>query len=125
MTLNEIKDILQCEVITGEDRLNMEVKMCCGSDLMSDVLAFAKAGALLLTGLANRQVIRTAEVADIRAVVLVRGKRPDAEMVALAREQNLPLMVTNLLLYEACGRLYQAGLPGCGEVPAAESGILG
>ncbi len=125
MTLNEVKHILQCEVIAGEDRLNTEVRMGCGSDLMSDVLAFTKADALLLTGLANRQVIRTAEVADIRAVVLVRGKRPDAEMVALAREQGIPLMVTNVLLYEACGRLYRAGLPGCSEVPAAEGGTAG
>jgi len=113
MTLDEVRRILECEVITGEDQLQTEVKMCCGCDLMSDVLSFIKAGALLMTGLANRQAVRTAEVADVCAIVFVRGKRPDEETVALAKEKNIPLMVTNLLLYEACGRLYSRGLPGC------------
>ena len=113
MKLEEVRRILECEVITGEDRLDTEIKMVCGCDLMSDVLAFIKADALLLTGLANRQAIRTAEVADVRAVVFVRGKRLDEETVALAEEKGLPVLVTDLLLYEACGRLYAQGLPGC------------
>ena len=114
MKLEEVKEILGCEVITGEDRLAIEVRAGCGCDLMSDVLAFIKPDALLLTGLSTRQVVRTAQVADVRAVVFVRGKRPDAETVALARENGLPMMVTELLLYEACGRLYERGLKGCG-----------
>lgn len=113
MKLEEAKRILECEVITGEDRLDTEIKMVCGCDLMSDVLAFAKADALLLTGLANRQAVRTADVADIRAVVFVRGKRPEEEAIALAKEKGLPVLITDLLLYEACGRLYAQGLPGC------------
>jgi predicted transcriptional regulator len=114
MTLEEVKRILECEVITGEDRLGMEIKTGCGCDMMSDVLAFIKADSLLLTGLANRQAVRTAQVADIRAIVFVRGKRPDPETIALANEMQLPILVTKLLLYEACGRLYANGLPGCG-----------
>jgi predicted transcriptional regulator len=114
MTLEEVKRVLGGEVITGEDRLDTEVKAGCGCDMMSDVLAFVKADALLLTGLVNRQAIRTAQVADVRAIVFVRGKRPDPETVALARETGLPVLVTDLLLYEACGRLYAHGLPGCG-----------
>jgi len=114
MTLEEVKQILECEVITGEDRLGTEIKVGCGCDLMSDVLAFTKPDALLLTGLANRQAVRTAQVADVRAIVFVRGKRPDEGAVALAREKGLPVLVTDLLLYEACGRLYARGLEGCG-----------
>jgi len=113
MTLEEIREILECEVITGEDRLATEVKTGCGCDLMSDVLAFIKADSLLLTGLAKPQAVRTAQVADVRAIVFVRGKQPDEQTIALAKESGLPLMVTNLLLYEACGRLYAHGLPGC------------
>ena len=120
MTLKEVKQILGCEVLSGEDRLDTEVKTGCGCDMMSDVLAFIKADSLLLTGLTTRQTIRTAQVADIRAVVFVRGKRPDADTVALAREMGLPLMVTDLLLYEACGRLYGNGLPGCGGESKAD-----
>jgi len=130
MTLEEVKRILGCEMITGEDRLDVEVKTGCGCDLMSDVLAFIKADSLLLTGLVGRQAVRTAQVADIRAVVFVRGKRPDAETVALAKEMRLPLMVTDLLLYEACGRLYANGLPGCGgesktDLPRRACGTAG
>jgi len=114
MTLAEVKEILECAVVTGEDRLDIEVKTGCGCDLMSDVLSFIKPHALLLTGLANRQAVRTAQVADVRAIVFVRGKRPDADTVALAKEKDLPLLVTDLRLYEACGRLYMHGLRGCG-----------
>jgi len=112
MTLEEAKRILEAEVVTGEDRLDTEVKTGCGCDLMSDVLAFIKPDSLLLTGLVNRQSVRTAEVADVRAIVFVRGKRPDTETIELAKEKHIPLLVTKLLLYEACGRLYQHGLPG-------------
>jgi predicted transcriptional regulator len=113
MKLTEVKQILDCEVLTGEEHLDAEIRMACGCDLMSDVLSFIKADSLLMTGLSSRQVVRTAQVADIRAVVFVRGKRPDAETVALARESGLPLLVTGRFLYEACGLLHAAGLPGC------------
>ena len=113
MKLSEVKRILDCEVLTGEEYLDTEVKMACGCDLMSDVLSFIKADSLLMTGLSTRQVVRTAEVADIRGIVFVRGKRPDAGTIELARETRLPLLVTGKFLYEACGLLYAAGLPGC------------
>ena len=88
--------------------------MGCGADLMSDVLAFTHTGTLLMTGLTNPQVIRAAEMAGILAIVFVRGKLPPTETVALAEEKGIPLLASKHTLYETCGRLYQAGLPGCG-----------
>ncbi len=91
----------------------VQITSGAGADLMSDVLAFINPGALLLTGLTNVQCVRTALIADVKALVYVRGKRPDAASVALAREHNLPLLCTPLTMFEACGRLYQVGLPPC------------
>ncbi len=116
LTLQEIKEILDCEVITGEEKMDMILETACGADLMSDVLAFARPHCLLLTGLTNPQVIRTAEVADIKAIVFVRGKRPDQQTILLAKEKEIPLLTTRYLMYESCGRLYQAGLPGESEL---------
>jgi hypothetical protein len=82
---------------------------------MSDVLAFIKPASILLTGLANAQVVRTAVVADIRAIVYVRNKQPDPKAVELAREGGIPLLTTPLLMFEACGRLYARGLKGGSE----------
>ena len=115
MTLEEVKEILKAEVITGSDNLQMEVKMGCGCDLMSDVLAFVKSESLLLTGLTNIQVIRTAEMADIAAICFVRGKKPDEETIRLAESKGLPLLTTQLPMYESCGQLYKKGLVGCSE----------
>ncbi len=114
MRLEEVKKILEAEVLIDPgNNLEMEVEMGCGCDLMSDVLAFAKSGSLLLTGLTNPQVVRTAEVADIKAICFVRGKRPDQETIRLAKNKGLPLLVTKLPMFESCGRLYQKGLRGC------------
>ncbi len=115
MTLEEVKEILNAEVITGSNNLQMEIKMGCGSDLMSDVLAFTKAESLLLTGLTNTQVIRTAEMADIVAICFVRGKKPDEETIGLAKSKGLPLLMTQLPMFESCGQLYKNGLIGCSE----------
>jgi predicted transcriptional regulator len=115
MILEKIKEILKAEVIDGADNLQMEIKMGCGCDLMSDVLAFIKPGSLLLTGLTNPQVIRTAEMADIKAICFVRGKKPDRETVELAKSKNVPLLLINLPMFEACGKLYKEGLVGCSE----------
>ncbi|UCC90588.1 MAG: hypothetical protein JSW24_05580, partial [Dehalococcoidia bacterium] len=82
---------------------------------MSDVLAFTKPESLLLTGLTNAQVIRTAEMAEIAAVCFVRGKKPDEETIRLAKSKSIPLLVTQLPLFESCGRLYKKGLIGCSE----------
>jgi predicted transcriptional regulator len=110
MTLNEISKLLSCEVFCGENLLYMEIKFGCASDLMSDVLAFSRSGALLLTGLVNTQTIHTAFIADINAVVFVRRKKPDDDMVALAREKKIPLLGTSYSMYEAAGILYKNGL---------------
>jgi len=116
MILEKIKEILKAEVIAGAEELQMEIKMGCGCDLMSDVLAFIKPSSLLLTGLTNPQVIRTAEMADIKAVCFVRGKKPDRETVELAKSKNIPLLLTDLPMFEACGKLYKEGLVGCSEI---------
>ncbi len=110
MTLNEIKDILQAEVLTCNCDMNVTVDRGCSSDLMSDVLAFSTPGALLITGLVNDAVIRTAEIATIKAIVFVRGKRPKKETIVLAEEKKIPLLATNLTMFEASGRLYEKGL---------------
>ncbi|MDU2065728.1 MAG: DRTGG domain-containing protein, partial [Sporomusaceae bacterium] len=105
-------EILAAEVLCGGEWLSREVDSVCGADLMSDVLAFTHENTLLLTGLTNIQVIRTAEMSDLIGIVFVRGKRPGGEVLKLAYLNQLPLLATELPLYEACGRLYQAG---CGQ----------
>lgn len=113
MTLAEVKDLLGCEVIWGDGLLGAIVDAGCSADMMSDLLAYAKPGGLLLTGLINPQSVRTADITEMRGIVYVRGKRPDAESIHLAKEKNIPLLGTELLMYETCGRLYAAGLKGC------------
>ncbi len=115
MKLRDVKEILAADVLVGEDKLDMEVKTAFGADLMSDVLAFAKAGSLLLTGLTNDQVIRTADILDIAAIILVRGKRATADTINLAKELNIPILSTKYILFETAGRLYEKGIVGCIE----------
>ena len=115
MTLGEVKKILDAEVIVGHDRLDLEVKDAGCADLMSDVLVFCKAGCLLLTGLNNPQVVRTADVLDIAAIVIVRGKRPLPETIQLAEELQIPILTTKYILFESVGRLYAKGIVGCIE----------
>lgn len=117
MRLKKIKKILNAKVIVGSGALDLDIKMGCGCDLMSDVLAFTKPGTLLLTGLTNIQVIHTAEIAEIKAICFVRGKKPDKETIRLAKDKNIPLLLTSLPLFESCGRLYKNGLIGCYETP--------
>nr|MBC7246096.1 hypothetical protein [Chloroflexota bacterium] len=114
MTLAEVLSIIEGKVISSNADLSKEVSMACGADLMSDVLAFTHAGTLLMTGLTNPQVVRTAEMAGIVAIVFVRGKLPPPETVALAEEKGIPLLASKYTMYETCGRLYQAKLPSCG-----------
>jgi len=115
MTLEEIVAILDGSCLTRRNHLEKEVQTGCGCDLMSDVLAFIKPHALLLTGLTNSQVVRTAEMADVQAICFVRGKKPSKEVIALAEEKEIALLATSLPLFEACGRLYRSGLAGCSE----------
>ncbi len=117
--LGNIKRIINGKnILESKDQDEIEISMACGSDLMSDVLAFIKKNSLLFTGLTNPQVIRTAEVADIVAICFVRGKKPDLETIRLARQKGIPLISTDLPMYESCGRLYEKGLPGCSEYKA-------
>ena len=115
MTLREVQEILDAEVIIGHDQLDNDVKTAFGADLMSDVLAFAKAGSLLLTGLTNPQIVRTADVLDIAAIVIVRGKRPLPETIILAEKLRIPILATKYILFESVGRLYTKGIVGCVE----------
>ncbi|MGE4283226.1 MAG: DRTGG domain-containing protein [Clostridia bacterium] len=112
MRLDYIKEALDAEVLVGENLSDIEIKSACGCDLMSDVLAFVKDQALLLTGLVNPQVVRTAEMMDINAIVFVRGKIPGDEVTKLAKEKNMVLLTTDHPLFIACGLLYSAGLKG-------------
>lgn len=110
MLLSTVRDILDADVLCGEDKLNTEVLSACGSDFMSDVLSFVKNQAVLLTGLVNPQVIRTADTMDMKCVVFVRGKHPSEHMLALAEERGMVVMATALPMYPACGKLYMGGL---------------
>lgn len=113
MKLFEVRQILEAEVLFGEDLLLKEVATVCGSDLLSEVLAFTIDETLLLTALTNVQVIRTAEMSDLVGIVFINGKRPGAELLLMAEQKRIPLFATSLPMYEACGRLYQYGLKGC------------
>ena len=115
MTLNEIKQLLEAEVLIGAEQLDMEVKTAFVADLMSDVLAFATAGSLLITGLTNPQVLRTADVIDIAAIIIGRGKRLPPEAIQLAEILNIPILSTKYILFEVAGRLYSKGIKGCVE----------
>ncbi len=112
MKLSEIRDILDADVLVGEEFLDREVFSAFGSDLMSDVLAFINEKSILLTGLTNPQVIRTAEIADLFAIVFVRGKMPSKDLLDLALEKNITIMTTEYTLYTTSGRLYERGLKG-------------
>lgn len=111
MTIRDIISLLDAEIISAAD-LDLEVKTACGSDMMSDVLAFVKNQSVLLTGLVNPQVIRTAEMMDMVCVVFVRGKVPDSAMIALAQQREIALLSTPERMFTACGKLYAAGLGG-------------
>ncbi len=107
MTIVDVREILNADVLSGDD-LSARVMDVGAADLLSDVLAMSKTGSLLLTGLVSTQVIRTAVVADLCGVVFVRGKKPGAEILALAKESNIPVLGTPLTMFEAAGRLYKA-----------------
>ena len=110
MKISEIRELLDADLLVGQDIAEKEVFSACGSDMMSDVLAYVKDQAVLLTGLVNSQVIRTAEMMDMVCIVFVRSKRPTEEMLDLARESGIAVMCTKKRMYEACGKLYAGGL---------------
>ncbi len=116
MLLKEVQELLDADILTGEEFLNREVKTVFACDLMSDVLAFVDDKTLLLTGLVNSHTIRTAEMLDIAAVVFVRGKTPDDETIKLAIENQIPIMTTKNIMFVSSGILYSKGLKGADTV---------
>ena len=112
MTAKQVQEVLGARVLVGSEYLDQEVKTACGSDLMSDVLAFSKDHSVLLTGLCNPQVIRTAEMLDIVCIIFVRGKKPDDTILDMARERDLVVLETGHRMFSSCGMLYEAGLHG-------------
>ncbi len=114
MKLRDVLQIIEGKVISENVDLDTEVTTGGGADLMSDVLAFANEGMLLMTGLTNPQVIRTAEMAGTAAIVFVRGKIPPPETIALARQRGIPLLASQYTMFETCGRIFAAGLPAHG-----------
>ena len=112
MTIREIKEILGADLVSGEELLDTEVLGACGSDLMSDVLANNEGHSVLITGLNNPQVVRTAEMLDITCIVFVRNKIPTDQVVELAKSKSIAVLATKHLMFSACGLLYQGGLRG-------------
>ncbi|MCM1328198.1 MAG: DRTGG domain-containing protein [Ruminococcus sp.] len=112
MTVSDIKNLLGAHFLCGEEHADREVHTACGSDMMSDVLAFVKDQSVLLTGLCNPQSVRTAEMMDIVCIVFVRGKTPDDSIIELAKERGIVLLSTPMRMFSACGLLYQNGLRG-------------
>ena len=110
MKISEIKKILDAKVLCCEDKLDTDVCSACGSDMMSDVLAFVKDHGILLTGLVNPQTVRTAMMMDLKCIVFVRDKKPSEEMIELAKEAGIVLLATSKRLYDASGILYSNGL---------------
>lgn len=118
MTLGDIQKLLDAEVIAGSENLGREISHAFAADLLSDVLAIARRGAegaMLITGNMTPQVIYTADVVDLGAILFVRGKRPTEPMIELANQIQIPLLMTRYIMFESCGRLYQQGLKGCVE----------
>ena len=114
MKIQTIVDLLAAKVLCGTDKLDGSVHSACGCDMMSDVLAFVKEQAVLITGLCNPQVVRTAIMMDMRCIVFVRGKMPPEEVISLADEAGMVVLATNERMYTACGKLYVNGLAGGG-----------
>ena len=112
MQIKKIIELLGARILCGEDKIENSVHSACGCDMMSDVLAFVKDQAVLITGLCNPQVVRTAEMMDMRCIVFVRGKVPPKEVVALAEDAGIVVLATKERMYVACGVLYQCGLSG-------------
>ena len=119
MKVRDIIKITDGRLLNEDANLDREVNGGCGADLMSDVLASIQPEAVLLTGLCNPQVVRTAQMADVSAIVFVRGKQPSPETIELARQERIPLVTSPYGMFELCGRLYQAKLPSL-ELPVLE-----
>jgi predicted transcriptional regulator len=110
LNLEEIANLIECDVVVGVRNFKHDFEQVCAADLMSDVLAYATPGSLLLTGLRNAQSVVTAHMAEVKAVIYVRGKMPDDPAQKLGEQRCIPLLTTKLSMFEACGRLFDNGL---------------
>ncbi len=113
MTIKQAAAVLNATCICGDKNQDRPLTSACGADLMSDVLTLAKEGSMLLTGMVNQHVIRTAEMLDVLCICFVRGKMPTEDVCSLALQTGITILGSDMTLYEACGRLYQHGLPPC------------
>ncbi len=114
LKVKEIIEILDAQLLTGEENLELEIYSGCGADLMSDVMAFVKESVILCTGLVNPQVVRTCEMMDIKVICFVRGKVPGENIIELAKEMGITILTTKNPLFITCGKLYSAGIIGKG-----------
>jgi predicted transcriptional regulator len=112
MKLSEIKELLGCEILVEADDPAMEIQQVVASDGMSEILAFARAKELMITGLTNIQSIRTADIAGVSAVIYCRGKRPDKKVLEFARDKRIPVFITPMGMFDICGLLYARGMKG-------------
>jgi predicted transcriptional regulator len=110
--LQDVRDILQCEVLTEGDDLTVDVQYVVASDGMSEILAFAKSKELMITGLTNIQAVRTADIAGVTAVIFCRGKRPDSRVIEFAKKKKIPILATKMVMFDICAILYNKGLKG-------------
>ena len=111
MNLEEIAGLLSCEMLMPAEH-SVDIETVVASDGMSEILAFHRPHALMLTGLTNIQSVRTAVVADVCAIIYVRAKRPEQKVLDLAYYPGIPVHATSLGLFDTCGILYAAGLEG-------------
>jgi predicted transcriptional regulator len=112
MKLDEVRDVLECEVLAGEEDLGIDIQRVVASDGMSEILAFANSRELMITGLTNIQSIRTADIAGCSAVVYCRGKRPDNKVIEFAKNKRIPVLVTRMVMFDICAVLAGKGLKG-------------
>ena len=120
MTLRKILEVTEAKALTPDVDLDINATSAFSADLMSDVLHLAKEGSLLLTGLTHPQVVRTAEMAGIAAILFVRNKVPPPETIQLAEEKGVPLLASRYTMFETGGRIYAAGMDSCDAPRAAE-----
>lgn len=112
MKIMEVVRLVDGQILTSRIDPDLDIVTACGADLMSDVLAAVQPGAILITGLVNLQVVRTAKLADLTAIIFVRGKKPFDEIIEYAEAEHIPLITTCYGMFETCGRLYDAGMIG-------------
>ncbi|MBN2726267.1 transcriptional regulator [Candidatus Mcinerneyibacteriota bacterium] len=121
MRIKEIIDLLDGDVIAGEESLDIEVSSAYSADLLSDVLALTEGDTLLITGTVTLQVIRVAEILGITAIIFIRGKQPSEDVMDVARKRlNIPMIVTRKTMFETSGILYKNGVRPCKNRPASE-----